>query len=285
MQRRRALQPSQLGKRRRRKRRNQLYLWVSGLAMLFLAIAFSTHLPQLSIKNIDISGTSVVPKDTLQSLSENDIKGNYGFLFSRRNFLLYPKGKIAEDIFNTYPQVENVSIKLGGVNKLLINISERKPVGLWCQGNGSIIADCYFLDKSGYIFDKAPVATDTPYFTYFGLIGADDPVGRNYLTATQFKDVNSLIANIKKLGISTNVMLAVDSSDFELNLIPSGKILFTTNQSVDTTFSNLETVLNKNNPDNTHIELNTIDYVDLRFGNKIFYKLKSSAGAATSTSL
>ncbi len=277
MKKRKVIEPSQLGRRRRRRRNLRLLLWILLILVVFGGIVAISHLPQFSIDNVKLEGNTFSSTNNILHTAEDDLSGDYFKLFSKSNIFIFPKRKIESDILAQYPPIKSISIKRSSLKEIQITVLERKQQFLWCR-----LDQCYFMDSSGFIFNVAPAFSTDLYFTYYGLIELENPVGQNYLSLDKFDGVVRFVNNVKKLGISTDYVKATDNNNFELHLLSGGKILFNTNQPLDETISNLQTVTDKNNASGTSVDLSKIEYLDLRFGNKVFYKL-TGATVATST--
>ena len=73
-----------------------------------------------------------------------------------RNMLLYSPSLITSFIKNNHPEIENVETQLIVKNQLLkIDFTLRKTEYLFCQTDN----ECYFIDRNGVVFDKAPLIT------------------------------------------------------------------------------------------------------------------------------
>src|SRR5581483_1032925 len=191
----------------------------------------------------------------------------------RRNILLFPKAQIENDILNHHSRIMSASIKQTALDKIEIDLSERKAIGIWCFDiSATTSASCYSIDQTGYLFDKAPEIYGANFFTYSGLVEQIDPIGSRFLPADRFQALNKFIADLRKLNINPASLVATDLYDFQLNLDTGGKILFSTREPLDQALSNLEIVINKNNPDGASIDLSKIDY-----------KLKSGTAVQSAT--
>jgi cell division septal protein FtsQ len=278
MIRRRAIEPSALGRRRRRRRNLKLIFWVLAILVLFGVIVFLSHLSKINVSDIQVNGNVFASSNNIFLLAKENLSGSYYHLFPKSNILLYPKGQLKANILQQFPPVKTVDISSNTFSSIKINLTERKPVALWCNDSNN----CFFMDEDGFIFYVAPSYSTNLYFIYSGLISADNPLGQNYLSRDRFHSMSEFIDDVKKLNLTPTSLKATDPSDFELSLNPSGKIRFNTTIALSQTLSNLATIIDQNNPPDERLDLSQIDYIDLRFGNKIYYKLKGGA-AATST--
>ena len=90
--------------------------------------------------------------------------------------------------------------------------------------------------------------------------------------------------SIKDANLNPVSFLAGENGDYEIHLSDNsknygfygGKIIFNNNDNLGEIFDNLMTILNERTLVKELNDNVQLDYIDLRFGKKVFYKLKSS---------
>ena len=138
------------------------------------------------------------------------------------------------------------------------------------------------MDDTGYVFDEAPYFSGEVYFKFYGLgsIHADNPAGfyfseQNFKQLTAFKDV------LISMGLKPVIINILKNGDIELflargNSSKSGpKIIFKSDADLLNVAENLQAAL-ATEPlmSGFKNKYSSLLYIDLRFGNKVFYKLK-----------
>ncbi|MFH1402601.1 MAG: hypothetical protein ABIG87_03200 [Patescibacteria group bacterium] len=236
-----------------------------------------------NIKNIDIFGNSVTHSQDVLEIANKNIEGNYLGLFSKRNFLLYPKSKIKKDILNAFLRIETVNLareSFANFQSIKINITERKPDALYCDYLASELPDveeCYFMDENAFIFDRAPTFSENVYFKYYGgdvsTTTENKIVGQTFLASAptgQFEKVNLLIRYLKDINIDVYKLTVKKNGDYELYFDKESKLIFDEKQDFGIILENLRAVL----IDLGDLEGKEFEYIDLRFNNKIPYKFR-----------
>ena len=277
------LKPSKLRRRRRKifaVKTIFVFFLLVGLAFLF---SWLSKMPSIQIENIEISGNLTVSKDEIINLIKTETSAKYFKLFSKNSVFLYPKESIEAKLADDFKRIETVSIKSKGLKTLIVNMVERKPDSLWCfigakdgatrKNNNSGM--CYFLDKGGLVFSEAPDFSGNSFLRHYGLLDdIEQPIGENYMTSEKFREVSRFIGSLEILGIKVATFRAESESDYEIDLKNGIKIIFDDKQPFDKTLENIQSILTEvdlkkeyspNNPP-------SINYVDLRFGNKVFLK-------------
>jgi hypothetical protein len=288
----------------RRKRRNK-FLFRLGLILFFLLVIFLTlvfvsRMQRFRISDVELSGETLVSQNEVVEASDDFLSGYYLGLFPRDNAFIFPRAVLQNFLKEKFKRIDLIKIKLDGFKKLQIIISERQQQALWCAGSPDGFAEatsssdldrdkCYFLDDNGLIFSGAPSFSGNAYFKYYGGISigtspagslptdsasSGTPIGQTYLsTSTVFQDVSDFVQSIGQTSITPVSILAGDNGDFTMYLSTGGKIYFNQSEPLSKTADNLKALLQTLSESSSTSILN-IDYIDLRFGDKLYYKMK-----------
>lgn len=249
-------------------------------------LSWLSKISAVQIVNIEVSGNSAVSGEEIKSLMTEESSKKYLLLFSKNSRLLYPKKQIKTKILNDLKGIEKIEVKFKGLKTVVASIIERKPNSVWCadtendtkskNSKDENIAGCYFLDKEGMVFSNAPDFSGETYVHYYGLLDGSNPIGKIYLPSAKFEEISDFLNSLKVLGIIISQFHAETESDYEIYLENESKIIIDDKQPFGKTLANLESILSelgigKGLSASSSIKL---DYVDLRFGNKVFYKTK-----------
>ena len=261
------------------KRKRNFIRYLIFIVILFLILItsaiFLLRIDRIQIKNVEISGEQMISKEDLSTFINNTIQGSYLWVVPKTNYLLYNPKKTERDVLNQFPTIKSVSITRSDFQKLSVVVEERKPQSLWCEENEtSDPQDCYFVDDTGFIFSKSPYFSGNVYFVYRGLLDRNEPIGAHVLPQKDFQDFESFLNLVKKLKLNVVSANIEESKDFDIVLSSGTKILFNSQISYDDIYSNLSSVLKSDQFASSTID--SLDYVDLRFGNKVFLKSKNS---------
>lgn len=256
------------------RRRQTLYakFGIGGAVFFVLVIGLALFLRQESmlISQFTFSGLEVVKEVELRSLVETELRGTYLFLVPRASTFFYPSGRIKKVLLQIEKRIQDVEITRDELTRLHITVHERKPEGLWCYQEGE---SCFFLDDGGYIFASSPIYTGNVYFRYFGNVDGD-PIGHYFLPTEEFKTLSFFIVATKNLGLSPTSLTLLDD-EFSLTLKEGGRVIFVRGESLDRILDALSTALMS--PTFKEKDLATLEYIDLRFPNKVIYKWRVSA--------
>ena len=227
------------------------------------------------ITNVEVKGNAVSKTEEIKTIIDNNISGNYLWVIPHSNALLYPKNKIIKDLMNTIPRLSNVDINSSNVQSIVVNVQERTPTALYCKdvSNTSTPVDCYFIDANGFIFSEAPAFSGGVYFVYSSEPLLDVPLRAQFMEVKKYKLLDVFIKSIGDAGLYPKVFVS-KKSEYHLILSNGGDIMWKEGQNLDQIRSNLVAFVEDSNFQKDKNNLNNILYIDLRFGNKIFYKYK-----------
>jgi hypothetical protein len=273
----------------RLKDRRRRLAWVkvaAGASVVAIAIAlvfYVSHLPQITIATVDVSGTDLVSADEVHALVSQELAGSYAFIVPRANAFVIPIGSIRTAIKDSFPPVANVSVSTKGLTALAVAITERQAAALWCAGipsgeiandsnnatSSSVVAgSCYLMDSSGFVF--APSATTTGYMRFYGGLSGN-PVGSTYLGGG-YASLQGELQDIASSIHLTPQEVLVDNggTDVSIAFAEGGVVRFIRTADVPSTVENIASVFaSQSFQQNTRFE-----YADFRFGDKVYVKFK-----------
>ncbi len=260
---------------RRRKRLLLLAGVILGIVVvLFLFFWWFFNASFLTISSVQVSGENVIPESSILDAVNSDTSGSYLGLFARNNIFLYPKSKIEADLVALYPTLASVSINAQDFHTIDVVVTERMPHALWCGSDPTNPTTCFLLDANGLAYANAPQYSGEVYQTYYSAASVG-PLPAQFLTAASFHSLSALVGAFQtKIASDTVESVLVDQNN-DVHLAFSGgyEILFGAADDSGQIFQRFSLALTAD-PLNSH-PLSDFQYVDLRFGDKVYYKLKN----------
>ena len=174
-----------------------------------------------------------------------------------------------------FPRVESARVSRSSLfsTALTIQISERTMYGMWCAED----TRCYEMDETGFIFSETSYATSTKYLFTGGIATSSGPVGQSFVKA-HLPGLLTLLRLLGQAGYEPRGASIVSDQDFLVPLARGFMLKVSFGVDANALVRNLELVLSsdvlKGKEDN-------IEYIDLRFGDRVYYKLKGEAETAT----
>ena len=269
-------------KRRRKAYILSLTIIVSTFILLFTASLVFSWQSYFQIQNIEVIGNQVVGTDNIVLASKVALADNYAWIWPKSFFLWYPNDEIKTIILNQFPRVKKIDVNLRGKNDIQLNIVERRPYAVWCDDkmfiNNLEAQNCFVLDRNGFIFDRAPKSTGSLFWHFFGEINKGENVGADYLTPDTFNQLANFLDEVSGRGFN---IIGLESffadGYYKLYLSNNVYVLISAVQNFSSTLRNLEVLTSQKDMDLRNADVSSrLEYVDLRFGNKINYKDKAS---------
>ena len=233
---------------------------ILGLSLLSVERAFK-------IKDISVSGASRAEKDRVGESVRNFLDGKKAIFLSRANPFFFDKDELADYLKKEFPPIETVLVERDFLDKKLnLTLNERKGWAVWCAKS------CFYLDNQGVLFQPAP-----QFFGSLILKIADErprefSQGEQILDGNFFFSFKKFIEDAEKTGNTSikSIKITADHS-FWLETASGWKILVDTGTDFARANENLKLFA-----DSTALKekLGELDYIDLRFPDKGFYKFK-----------
>lgn len=227
------------------------------------------------IASVEVSGNDVTKSEDLQKIIADNLSGNYLWIFPKSNALLYPKDAIQKELLDQEPRLSSVVITKPTAKSMKVVVTERSAVAEYCRDISDPAApdDCYFIDDTGYIFAPAPAFSGNVYFTYATAEPFGNPIGESVLDRSVFSASRDFVKSLGDMGIYPRVFL-VKLDEYHVLLSNGAEILWNKSANLDDVRASLEAFFSDKSVKSDRSFLSRVLYIDLRFGNKIFYKFR-----------
>lgn len=268
-------------KKRRKAIRNRIILFTILFCVVVTGLAVASSRAELKIDKIIVSGNRIVETKDIEDTVRQDIVGKYFRLFSRANSFIFPEKKIQLDLLQKYKRLLDLTLKVTDIKTLEITVSERQAKYIWCGDIFPTIDDlgaqCYFLDDDGYVFDTSPYFSGGVYFKFYGQIhsASADKLGAHFLS-NDFQRVVNFKETMENMDLKVISLEVKDDNDVYAYLSSGASIIFKLSDDFEKLAENLQSAL-ATEPLHTNFnkKYNSLLYIDLRFGNKVYYKFRS----------
>ena len=254
--------------------------------MIILSI-YAVRWSYWRIKRIEFTGQVVIDENYLRQELEQLLSGNILGLIPRDLYFVVKTQEISSDLLKQFPRLEEVKVSKKFPSILTLQMKGRDLFGILCQKRKTatttaenIVEDespgCMFIDKKGVAYDEAPDS-----FGYLIPKVVIDNYAENWQLGSSVMGENK----IKQIELASLAFQEVIGSSFVgyqlFSRIPGEfratnmhgqKFYLNFNDDFKKVFNVFKTVLEQEIKD----KRTNLDYVDLRFGNKIFYKFLST---------
>ena len=264
---------------RRRLRRRRIFIASGVLFILALgAIVYGLWQEPVRISRVAIYG-SPAPAGVEQLLTDIGaaaMQGAYLGIIPRDSILFFPAARIRADLIAARPEIAAVSIFRNGLTGLTIKIDERAAIARWCglAHTEGVEEYCYFFDAKGYVF--APAATTTqainPFGLYAPLVGETlEPLGATIANANKLPSTFDFARQLGTLG-SPVERIVIRDDEVDQHLASGTRVTYVLDDEQNA-FTALVSAR-----DSLNLADGSLEYVDLRFGGKMYVKKKEGSG-------
>ncbi len=235
---------------------------------LVIAGAIAVRLDRFSITTVRVDGAQAVNAADVHSLIERDLIGDRYLLVPRRSMFFFPRAEIERDVLAKFPRIKTVVLTASFTPTLTASITERSPQYVWCASG---IAPCQFLDAEGVLLGEAPIFSGAVYLEFDGGSAVD---GR-FLSLEKITAVSSFVSLLKRSQIEVVRAIVAGADEYHLVTKEGWQIYFRTAQSPQTLVENLEAAVGAPEFIAKKKQALLLQYIDVRFENKIYYKFSS----------
>ncbi|MBP6881144.1 MAG: hypothetical protein KBC35_00775 [Candidatus Pacebacteria bacterium] len=237
---------------------------ISVVALVLTGIWYGTRISSLTITEVEASGGETIDHTEVETLARGVLDGEYVGFVPRRFAWLYPEAEVYTKV-SAIERIYNVTLSLESGTKLHITYDEYVPYALWCSSDGE--ESCVFVNDDGYAFAHAPKLSGGS-FLRFVTTGREAVVGET-LAENQILDTSRTLV---RLLADQNWFIShveIDQvGDVFLNIVGGGELKINTKESPERTIENLLVILASE--EFKHLQPGNFQYVDLRFGEKVF---------------
>lgn len=260
-----AQRPQRLRTRRRNKRIVTSIACILASAGIVGALGAASHLQQLAIADVSVSGAQQLSSESLSSAVKDGLEKTGFRLFSRKNMFLYPKSTIESELSADFPRIKEVNVARESflATALLVTVEERAPYAMWCNGT-----TCYALDSRGFIFAEKTDEPEKKYVFRGGLVSGEDTIGQTFLEG-RLPGVIALLDALAAAGYVPASLTVESEKDFTVTLETGQELLASFDSSAEELVRNLTTTLES---ESLQGKFELLKYIDLRFGNRVYYQ-------------
>ncbi len=251
---------------------------LSVILLLMTAVWYGSRVSFLTIKTVQVEGGETIDHTVVKRAVDEVLSGEYVGLVPRRFAWTYPEDEILARV-GQIPRVKDPVIGRTSGTELSVTFTEYIPHALWCQGRGS--EECYFIDDAGYAFTKAP-KLEGGTLPRFHTIGTEARERTMMVPTDDLRAIETLReALTRELGLPIAFVETDMVRDVFLGVAGGGEIKATLRMSPEETVSNLSSILASE--EFSDIKPGSFQYIDLRFGNKVFVNEEEPGARLAST--
>ncbi len=248
-------------------RKVKTYLILLACILVLVGIVFLMRMSNIQISEVKITGNSFVPTEEIEKKANAVLDSYYLFVIPKRNIFLFPKRELVSKIKEN-PAVISVDVNKNLFKEIEIAITEQEKEAIYCSSFER--SECFYINKDGYLYSRTPADMSLDQEIIIYLESERKEIKEYVLDSTLYTNVVSFIKASSRYGVPiANVYIKSDGI-IEFNTQASARLITSRYDDMEKDFANFIALFDQKVL--TKEQLGGIDYIDLRFGNKVFYK-------------
>lgn len=272
-------------KQKQKKRKKTWFITAGGLAalaLLSLVFFYAANLGYWRIKFIGFSGLVAMDENKLREAVWRELGGKHFGLIPKDFYFLVDKNKLGADLQEKFFQLAEAKIFKKFPETVFVEVQERQLFGILCPKEENLFATtstliysdrgCVFIDKKGVAYETAPRSSGY-------LIPKIEMDKNQFQPGAQLLD-EKLVQKLERASEAFHLSVGSLLTGFQLfskiprefrATAPEGfQVFLNTDDDFQKVFGIFKTVLDEEIKEKRPF----LEYADLRFGNKVFYKFK-----------
>jgi hypothetical protein len=233
-------------------------------SMLLISVWYGTRAEAVTLSTVSVQGGETISHEEVEQIVREKLDGAYLKFIPRSFAFTYPHTDIEAGV-REIKRIKNLNIVRSGGTELMIEFDEYTPHSLWCKESAS--EGCYFLDENGYSFSSAPTLTGGSFMRFISIGRAPEEHVQAFSQEEYIRSLQ-LVGLLRDVGWNVSKTEIDAAGDAFLTIVDGGEFKVSLRQEAKVTVDNLLTVLNSEKF--AHIKPGNFEYVDLRFGSKVF---------------
>lgn len=272
--------------RDRHKRQGAIFMGVGLIVIIVGTFLLLLNLSFLRVNDIRIIGQTSADLETIKEFVDSRLAGRYLWLVPKNSVFFVSKGILIRDVSLQFPGLAKVTITWPDLNTLNILIVDRESKVLWCVDREKI-KNCYYLSPEGLAYQEAPSFSDALFIELHSKqplkkIGDKVIDTKTLLRTTAFLNfMKSSMSLWPKAGLILTFAEVYAQDDFIAFLSDpadsswQAQVLFNVSQSANSLITDYHSVLKNEKFQADWKESNgQLNYLDIRFPDKAFYRFK-----------
>lgn len=270
--------PKRKGKKSRRGKFYLIFL----LAIIIVGLYFLNNSQNFKIKNIEVKGNETISAQEIKAIVEKQLNKRHWLIFSQDNIFFFNARQAKKELNNIY-FFEKLKIKRKFFDTLKVELKEKTSTIVWLTTQKK-----YYLDLDGIaikevqpqdlVIQPGQEGTEVvrvgliqqSYPTVYDQSNSEVIIGKEVIKKELIDFIIELTETLKAnadFEISHYTINSPFSDQLTLITTEGWQVHFKTTNSVSSQVNKLLLILRQKVEDR-----NKLEYIDLRFGEKIFYK-------------
>lgn len=260
-----------LKRKKQKVKKVKSYLILSISILIIITIILLLNIQAIQIKEIKVVGNVFVDTSEIQektsSISSKKILG----IIPKSNIFIFSKKELEQELKEN-PAIVSVKIRKDFFDTLTIDIVEQEKEMLYCTSIEK--TECYYVNKTGYVYAKVDDIIIPEQEIIIYVESGTKQLKSTIIEEKVYTDIVLFVKNLARQEIKIREVYIKSDNVIEFVTADGTKFIASIFDEFSKDFANLIALFEKQVI--TKEQLPQIDYIDLRFGNKVFYKNKTN---------
>lgn len=260
-----------LKQKKKKVKKIKVYVIAFIIILFLIGLIYLIRLPQIQISQVQISGNTFVGTQELKDKADTILNSSILGFIPESNIFIFSKKQLEQKLKEN-PAIVSVSIQKSYFDTLVITVTEQEKEMVYCTSVER--TDCLYINKTGFIYAKVEgfIIPEQEVIIYNeqGIKNIQDTI----LEETLYIDIVSFIKSAARYDIKIGEVYIKADGIIEFVTRDHARIITSVYDDFAKDFENFTALFDK--AVLTKDQIPTIEYFDLRFGNKVFYKNKTN---------
>lgn len=259
--------------RRKKQKIKKIKVYIAIFLALFLISIFVyvLRLPFIQISEIKINGNVFVETQEIEQKTHKLLEKNILGIIPNKNIFLFSKHELIESIKEN-PAIISVKVRKDLLNTLSIEVQEQEKEMIYCTSVEK--TECFYINKKGFIYAKI----DDIIIPEQEVIIYNEKEKKSLkdvlIDEETYTDIVLFVRNLARQEIRIKEVYIKADSTVEFISWDNTRFITSIFDEYKKDFANLMALFDQQVV--VKEQLSNVDYIDLRFGNKVFYKNKTN---------
>lgn len=239
--------------------------------LLVVGLLYLLQLSAVQISEVNITGNMFVEKNEIEQKTQELLNKKIIGIIPLTNIFVFPKHELVESIIQN-PAIASVKIRKDYFKTLSIEITEHEKKIIYCIDLEK--TNCFYVNHDGFVYaqvsDLIIPEREIILFNEKEVKNITDII----LDIETYTQVLLFIKNLARQEIKIKEIYLKADSTIEFVSRENTRLITSVFDEFEKDFANLIALFDQNIL--TKDSLQEVDYIDLRFGNKVFYKNKTN---------
>lgn len=259
--------------RKKKQRKKQILIWsfVFLFILLLVGIVYLLNLPKFQINQIEIQGTHLVEQEQIEQKVNTQLSQKILGIIPNSNVFIFSKTHLYNELIQNQA-IREVDVYKKLFNTLYVVIEEHQKKTLYCENN--TYQKCFFVNEEGLLYATVDTFIIPEQEIIIFIENKTKQIGDYISEQHVFKNLMQFIKSIDQVELRIKSIVLLEDGVIELITREDSKIIMSVFDDFEKNFINLIALFEQEIFSKEKVR--EIEYIDIRFGNKLFYKNRTN---------